>query len=157
MSQQHEQDNDIHQGNEVALFDQKPSNESVPHIVNYVTEFARLLRRFRSNLPTSERAAEHFGQRVLGNYFGESVSRSTISRLESGNVGVAWGNIAAYLDKMGLWPEILNVMIKGHQPSRHHMLLVHNELKRKITEQNRIAHEKLSDRAKQERQYGTLR
>ena len=142
---------------DIGMFEQTLESESIPHVRNYINEFARLLRRFRSNLPKEQRAAEVFGAKVLAKYVGEKVSRSTITRLESGSVKTSWGVVAAYIDSMGLWPEFLKVMITGHQPSRHHMLLVYGELKRKIAERKASATDNLNARAEQERLYGTLR
>jgi hypothetical protein len=137
------------------LFKETPASDE-PHIVNYLKYVGDCLRRYRVNLPAEKSSAKRFGHEVLHKYFGKPIARSRIERAESGNGSSQWEMIAAYFHEIGIFPDILEALERGHKPTLRYMLLVKKEREEALKLASEEAQAKLSNRAEKEKSKGTI-
>ena len=121
------------------------------HPKNYLSYFGEVLARYRRSLPREERSTSNFGKKVISKYFGQPVARNRLARAERGDPSVTFGVFAAYLNEMGVLPDIIRAIDKGHAGSLRHLFLVEQELAPEIEHAMEKSAQNLQARAEQEK------
>ena len=102
------------------------------HVKNYLQLLGRSIQSFRKNQPLpSYRDLAGFAHYKISPYFGKNISRKTLSRVEKGDHVISFGLVAAVIQEMDLWPEVINIIDEQKNIDAQYVALVIQELKQK--------------------------
>lgn len=134
------------------ILEQTPHYSDKSHPVNLISYLSDELKRFRQRHPNPEaRSATGFIDNVMTKYLSETVGRNRISRAEKGNLQVDFGIYAAYFSEMGIWPDIINSILYGSEPTARYLHFIKGELKSDISQGESIAKNNINKRLSRER------
>jgi hypothetical protein len=100
-----------------------------PHILNYLDMLGCAIKRYRKSLINKRfRSADIFTKEKLHLYFAKPITRQTLSNIEKGDHKVSIGVYAAVLQEMGVWPNIIDVLISEKSDDYRYVAIVIAEI-----------------------------
>lgn len=131
------------------IFDEEPLHYE-RHPNNYLTLLGDIFSQYRRSLPRDIRGAANFGEKKLAKYFGRSVKRDRIIKVEKGDPTVAFGVVAAYLNEMGALPDIIKAIDTGNTGNFRYLTLLEQEITPQIEDAINMADINLRKRTQME-------
>ena len=136
----------------VPILEQTPLFSDKSHPINLISYLGDELKRFRQHHPDPEaRSATGFINNVIVKYISDPVGRNRLARTEEGNIKVDFALYAAYFSEMGIWPDIINAMLYGSEPTARYLHFIKGELKSDISNGVNIANSNVQNRLLRER------
>lgn len=115
--------------NELPIFEQSPPPTEQDHPVNAMKYMGTLFKTYRSGLPKAVSGGENFCELILKKYTSEGISRSKLTRAQSGDPNVKFDVIAAFFSEMGIWSDIHYAMEFSTSTNSRYLKLAYKEIK----------------------------